>query len=244
MISEDVVIEPIISKDKFDRVQKLLETRSYAKINKNGPVYLLTSLLTCGECGRAIIGTCSKSSKKSSVYRAYTCQNHSKRHGSTCSTKNINVKWLDLVVKNQITELINHHFTFNPIRNSFVKEYLEDEKRKIRRLSREITLEEKKLGILVTGYHSTSNELIKKSTENEIEAISILIELSKKNKEELAEKMKSAANKVKDINNGKMKMEDLFSNDLVSRSLVQVFVKEITIDNSEIIMNYRKGDEL
>lgn len=74
--------EPIISKEQFDRVQKLLkeraETISYYKRGKN--YYIFSGFIKCGECGASGTGFISKSGKPS-----YECLNYSKYRNLRCT---------------------------------------------------------------------------------------------------------------------------------------------------------------
>lgn len=63
--------EPIISKDQFNHVQKLLCRN--ARTSPAGRVYLFTSLVKCAECGHNMIGHLSSTAYKKFYYR---CNQH------------------------------------------------------------------------------------------------------------------------------------------------------------------------
>lgn len=61
----------IISRDQFDRVQKL--TSKNARSSPSGKVYIFTSILVCSECRHRLVGY------KSKEYFYYRCNQHFKR---------------------------------------------------------------------------------------------------------------------------------------------------------------------
>lgn len=55
----DNYCEPLVPKSLFDKVQSIIG-KNYVKRTPSGRVYLFSSLLKCGSCGRALSGTFSK----------------------------------------------------------------------------------------------------------------------------------------------------------------------------------------
>ena len=235
--SKDVVINPIISEAKFDRVQELLSTRTRGRVSSKGTAYLLTSLLKCS-CGGSLVGNSHKKKGRESVYRTYKCKNHSKTSGHFCPTKAINAKYLGTYVKKQIISIINQHIKSNPITNDILSEYLDEEKAKTKRLNRELRIEEKLLKGLIKGYHLESDMNIKALTKEQITESSSMIELFKDKLRYLNKRISIMKDRRIYINKGELKISDVFTNDVISRRIVQIFVKKITVSNESIEMEF------
>ena len=92
----------IVDHKTFDRVQQLLKSRSPKKTHPRtvNSKYLLSSMLFCGKCTSAMIGSAAKSSQ----YFYYACQNYSKRGKDICDAKLINKHELEVLVIERIRE--------------------------------------------------------------------------------------------------------------------------------------------
>ena len=77
--------DPIIEKDDFDRVQRMLH-RSVKGSVKSGSVDLFAGLLKCADCGHALIKKVNNNPDKTYIY--YKCSTHCKC-GSACSAHTI-----------------------------------------------------------------------------------------------------------------------------------------------------------
>lgn len=84
--------EPIISKDKFDEVQQILNRKT--KVNKNDDIDLFSGYLKCSHCGNHLIIRKSKNQ----VY--YYCSSYIK--DKSCLKYSINKKKLEQIVKDEI----------------------------------------------------------------------------------------------------------------------------------------------
>ena len=89
--------EPIISKDKFDEVQQILNRK--AKVNKNDDIDLFSDYLKCSHCGSALI------IKKSKNQIYYYCSSYIK--DKSCLKYSINKKKLEQMVNDEIIKKIN-----------------------------------------------------------------------------------------------------------------------------------------
>lgn len=89
--------EPIISKDKFDEVQQILNRKT--KVNKNDDIDLFSGYLKCSHCGSGLI------IKKSKIQIYYYCSSYIK--DKSCLKYSINKKKLEQMVKNEIIKKIN-----------------------------------------------------------------------------------------------------------------------------------------
>ena len=80
----------IISKGEFRRVKKLLGSRAPKRMNprRASSPYLLSGLLRCQTCGKAMTAAEAKSGK----YTYYVCHSLLKRGSGTCKTPRLNAK--------------------------------------------------------------------------------------------------------------------------------------------------------
>lgn len=94
--------EPIIEESVFELVQRQLRKNGRGKgnnlINKQGA--LLKGLLFCSGCSRAMVHTFT--TKRSKVYRYYTCTNAIKNGWDKCSTKSLPAAEIEQAVVEQI----------------------------------------------------------------------------------------------------------------------------------------------
>lgn len=112
------VMPQIIDTETFERVQAMLDSRKatslYTPKRKAGKM-LLSGLLLCAECGRAICGsTASGDGFRYSVYRCGA-------KGLTCSTRTINSRYLDEYVHTLLTGCL-----FKPENANQFEEFVRD----------------------------------------------------------------------------------------------------------------------
>ena len=89
--------EPIISKDKFDEVQQILNRKT--KVNKNDDIDLFSGYLKCLHCRSGLV------IKKSKNQIYYYCSSYIK--DKSCLKYSINKKKLEQMVKDEIIKKIN-----------------------------------------------------------------------------------------------------------------------------------------
>ncbi len=92
--------EPIVDRATFDRVQQLLHERAPTRSNARrvASSYLLSGLVKCGVCQKALVGQQAKSGK----FAYYVCGTLLKRGAQTCSTPYLNARRLEEKVVAQI----------------------------------------------------------------------------------------------------------------------------------------------
>lgn len=103
-------IPAIVSREIFDKCQKLLERHHRAPAAARDTFFLLTAKLFCGKCGEPMTGD-GGTSRCGKVYSYYTC--NGKRH-HTCDKKSVGKKWIeDLVVSYMMQILSTENFIEN-----------------------------------------------------------------------------------------------------------------------------------
>ena len=92
----------IVSKREFQRVRRLLKSRAPKKVNPRriSSPYLLSGLLKCETCGKAMTAAEAKSGK----YTYYICHSLLKRGKGTCKTPRLNAKNFEKLIVGEIRE--------------------------------------------------------------------------------------------------------------------------------------------
>lgn len=123
--------EPIISKEQFQRIQRILEKNKKSTHNKNRNYHIFSGLLKCKECGRTLKGN-SKNINDKRVYLSYRCStfylNKNCIHSVTHNEKHIE----NYLLTNLKPQLHRHMFK------------LESQNEKIRQMKRFSKKDEKK----------------------------------------------------------------------------------------------------
>ena len=90
----------IVSKREFQRAKKLLGSRAPKKVNprRASSPYLLSGLLKCETCGKAMTAAEAKSGK----YTYYVCHSLLKRGSGTCKTPRLNAKTFEKLIVDEI----------------------------------------------------------------------------------------------------------------------------------------------
>ena len=90
----------IISKHEFQRVKKLLGSRAPKRANprRASSPYLLSGILKCETCGRAM----SASEAKSGKYTYYVCQSLMKRGSGACKTPRLNARKIESTIVDEL----------------------------------------------------------------------------------------------------------------------------------------------
>jgi site-specific DNA recombinase len=94
--------DPIISKKDFERAQEMISDRAPERIHPQRLVssYLLSGLLFCDKCGKAMLGATAKSGR----YRYYSCYSRTRVDLDCCKCKPINSDKLERTVVDKLKE--------------------------------------------------------------------------------------------------------------------------------------------
>lgn len=97
------VTPPIISKDLFEQVQKVLERSKELHPGRPLHDYLLTGHITCGYCHSPLIGSC-----LNHRYRYYRCRGayETASRGPICNARYIRADSLEEIVWNKVREVL------------------------------------------------------------------------------------------------------------------------------------------
>ena len=92
----------IVSQQEFRKVRRLLKSRAPNKVNprRASSAYLLSGLLKCETCGKAMTAADAKSGK----YTYYVCHSLLKKGKGTCDTPRLNSKSFEKLIIDQLRE--------------------------------------------------------------------------------------------------------------------------------------------
>ena len=244
---EDIIrieggVPQIISKEDFQKVQEKMNQRRRDKAKYRAKQeYLLSGKVVCGDCGNAYAGNARKAGAKGAVYISYTC---TKRNGKAkCSNKGINRDLLEQIVLDHLAdkvfsedilpEIIKRYNDFALSKNKdFV--LMKDE------IKAKIADTEKGISNIVDIVVATgSPALVDKLKELET------------TKAQLEHSLMEAEQKISDmtINPRQLKAafkkakQQLRTGDLKNKkSIVQQYVKQVTIHPNKVIMEFKISD--
>lgn len=116
-IRDEHGIPPIIDRELFDKVQKLVEVhhrQPAAKKVEGG--FLLTAKLFCGECGLPMTGD-GGTGRSGKVYSYYICNGRRKQ---TCKKNRVNKEWIEDVIVAKLAEIVNDDNMINEFADRFM----------------------------------------------------------------------------------------------------------------------------
>lgn len=233
-IRVDNAIEPIISKELFDYVQKIIEQRKTNSIPKQNtsPDYILTGLIVCGKCGKPMHGTTIKSGRNKLTKRYYVCPNHKK--SKTCVTKDVNAEYLECAVKETIANFVNGYIGKTRLSAEAFKRIKSDMQESLKKLNKDYEAIDKKISSYLEQITapSTSN-VLKSRYESEAEKYLEALEIKKQRINEIKQKLKTVSKIENDFGASKrvLSKEELFSTYSKSRTLCSIFIDKIVVDD-------------
>lgn len=123
-------IPAIVSRELFERVQKILDERKHnsPREKEKGVLYILTGKTFCGYCGSPVVGTSSTRVKGGRPYRYYMCcDKQRKRKNSNC----ISTRWYKEETESAVLGEIKHVLgDTDALAEYFYNLYLERNKKK------------------------------------------------------------------------------------------------------------------
>jgi len=119
LIVKENAIPAIIDKHIFEKVQEIMNFRSKTKASSKAiHPYLLSGLLSCGECGSSMTGH--RHSARGKYYYYYVCS--SKERKLQCTSKQIRCDVLEDIVINKIIESVFGSSDKNKIKQLLIEE--------------------------------------------------------------------------------------------------------------------------
>ena len=95
-------IPPIVTRELFDKCQKMVEVHHRAPAAQRDTNFLLTAKLFCGHCGEPMTGD-GGTGKSGRVYSYYICNG---RRAHKCEKERVRKDWIEQLVVEKLAELI------------------------------------------------------------------------------------------------------------------------------------------
>jgi hypothetical protein len=166
--------------------------------------------------------------------RHYTCPNHSKRQGKTCTTKKINADYLETAVKNIIADKVNAYLStpntqksvFDLLKSSKVEEVNATQKR-INSLDDHIR------GLIDKSVNPKTSKAVAKRCEEQADEA---IEAQEQHRAKLVE-LNAVLTQVNEIETAfanktaSLTVDDIFHSHTIARELVGIFIEKILVDD-------------
>lgn len=117
-IRDEQGIPPIVSRETFDEVQKMLEKHHRAPAaKKDNGGFLLTAKLFCGECGEPMTGD-SGTSKSGAVYYYYNCNGH---RAKKCKKQRVSKDWIEDIIVAELARIVHSDKVVNSFADHFMQ---------------------------------------------------------------------------------------------------------------------------
>ena len=241
--------EPIIDKETFELVGKLISSKSLQKQREQKEKYLFTGLLKCKECSHNISILKKKCKKSNSHYTQ--CNGYSKKGKyGVCKIHRVNYNLLE----EDLIKIINE------ICDSYLKEYnnkkltydanklLESEITKIQKQIDILTKEISKYDTLIEQIYidKVGNKIPEKTFDSLLNNYNEKLEVSSAKKKELLEQKEKFVMAIKkfDFESCKTAVRSFLKTKKPSRELIVNLVEKVEIDNDNNIKLYFKFPEL
>lgn len=233
--NDDTVLQAIIPKAQFLKVQKMLDDRELGSTKQNTrPEYLLSGLVRC-VCGKGMHGETVKGTRGKGVYRYYVCPSQRNKQG--CTTTKIDADYLEAAVKKVVYREVQVLLKQNVQSIEMVEAKQKEYQGKIGHLSRRIQDIERENGKLVHRLSQVEESLatvLEKKIKDNVEVIETMQKKSEKLKTivQYMELLKSPEGKT-------IEEKRLFADVELTRRLIRLFVKGVIISKEgvEIQMN-------
>lgn len=235
-IRTDGAVEPIVSKELFQCVQKVLKQRKNNTIPKHNsnPDYFLTGFIFCKECGKAMHGTTTKSGRNKKVKRYYVCPNHKKE--KSCKTKDVNAEYIESAVKETITNFINNYVATAKLSKSAFDIMKNKIKSDLKKFNKDYdTIDKKISSFLEQASNPSLSNKISQRYQEEAEKYLDMLDIKKQKIDELSKKLDSVSEIEVKFNGNKNSLatEKIFDTYEKTRTLCSIFVEKVIIDDAQ-----------
>ena len=229
---EDGIKEPIITKEQFDAVQKIVDFRK--NVYKDSD-YLLSGIMECEHCHSRMVGSSQSTGKGKPRRRHYICPNHQKRNGATCSNKGIDALTIENQVKQLVLDTINEFIKTNMFDKTMIKDSLDSKKRLKKSINKSINNLNTSIELATDRMLEPGiRDAIKQSLEKKIEKDAAEID-------ELKKKLKLADTVIKQYSkviNAKstdiFTLDELFQNEMIGKQLIRIVVDKVKVGTTNI----------
>lgn len=236
----DGIIQPIIDRDLWVRVQKLCNQPVKARMRHQKARYFLTGKIVCGICGASFCGAGSKRMRNGDLYYYYKCNGKTK-HKNGCCNPSLNKLWFETKVlravvnavmdENRLKEIAR--LTFDELQA--LKKSPAETLKKLQKEYAEIKQKQSRLAVLFVDGNfdkemlDAQNKALasrKFEIENEIEKQKAAAEADGVTEQEIFDYVFNYIEKLKKDNSS--------NNDEFMRSVFNAFVEKIVVNEKSI----------
>lgn len=216
----------IIPLERFERVQKIMQSRSRQYKYADSETYLLTGLVKCGHCGKNMKGSTSRHKRKNReyTYYRYICSSYVLGYG--CKHHAVHRDELENLIINEIKEVAKASTT--ELKISVYTPSTADE---IKRIKEQLTRIDRRMQKQIEAYE---NDLI---SAEDLRAARLRIEDERKRLKDQLEKLKNQQAKPAEVQKNAIELlDDITGLDRIkAKSAIRQLIEQIEIRDGELV---------
>lgn len=232
--NEETVLNAIVSKKQFLKVQKILEAREQDNPKQNArSEYLLSGLVRCAN-GLKMYGDSTSGKRGKAVYRYYACTKRESNGGQT--VRKISAGILETAVKRIVFREVSTFLRAGKFSADGMSEYIRSIQTDIAYCSRNISERESMNNRLIEREmtaDSAMSQLYHEKIKNNLQTINA----QKAKIARLQRELKTAEMVSKNPETAKLTEKEVFADEQLTRKLIRVFVREIIVDDKNVNIN-------
>ena len=237
-INDTAITEPIVSKDVFDRVQKLLKDRAIPKHRRATKPYILTGRVQCAKCRSSMTGDSFSSGPKKQRIRGYSCKNHKLKKSNRCPVSYVNADHLETLVKSQIEELVARRVHDGVDRNLITNLKAKDEAI-IKNLSAKVKRSLNSIDKLVLAMANAKSETVISSINKQIHQAEEQINITSSHIDKAKARLESIDSKLSTLI---IDGNTLFSNTALTSEIISELDIRIIADTNNVVITIGEGE--
>lgn len=229
-------IPAIISEEDWDKVQRIIETRTNDDKSNGHGEYPLTGLVFC-ECGETMHGSASIGGRGKKRYRRYICS--TKRKKGQCKSTPINADYLELAVANIIAPITNDLLQNSTVQSQILQKVKSNISAMLTVNSKQLTKLEKRYKDALVGLGRLDEEEAEMA-KDEISQMRNLINERKKLISDLQSKSSQSKSIISKLKQGiSITGKELLESETVFRALATSLIERISVSQTEIQIQFR-----
>lgn len=164
VVNDSGIVEGIVTKEKFDEVQRRLQSKAVPrdKAAKHKP-YLLTGLIKCAHCGGNMTGNSTKGGRDHRLRRIYECHNHKHKGTDKCMNTSINADFIEKHVVSTVINLVKQRIASGKVDFTEIRRSIENDTKQAKTLRKQIQNEHLMIDKLAMGLVNSQSEMVTKS---------------------------------------------------------------------------------
>jgi len=222
--------EPIISLELWEKAQQFLQLRSYIPEKVHHGSYFLTGILKCPDCNASMVHHVSSCGK----YRYYKCLNN--KNGKNCKANSIKKDYAENYILDMLSSIINSPYIQSLLLQKTsrrISNELNEYKKTLRRLNKEITKTENRIQKTYELYYKTNNDSHLKQLERLNKQLDALVSKKDTTDYQYQTLKNSNAIQIVDSLTTNFRSDFLQLEDTDKSSLLKSLIEEIKVNNGQ-----------